>query len=120
MRALFLLLLATPAAGHDLSLHDDLPYLAADCAGYWRGVAAHEAGEDPMAADLSATYLAAARELAPEIAGDLGYIADTSTTRARQMLKDAAEISGAARLLREQEQFCQEVGLALPAKWGLH
>ncbi|SIN86201.1 hypothetical protein [Vannielia litorea] len=118
-RAALLVLLATPAVAHDLAAHDDLPYLAADCAGYWQAVAERRPG-DPMAADLSAGFLAAARELAPELARDIDYIAQAARTRASVMLKDAAQISAAARLLDEQEQFCQSVGLALPDKWGLH
>ncbi|MGR3795245.1 hypothetical protein [Vannielia sp. SX4] len=119
--ALTLLLFAAPVTAHDLSEHEDLPFLAADCAGYWRGVAAHQADDsDPMAADLGNLYLAAAKDLAPELSTDLDYVAQTSQTRARQMLKDAGQISGAARLVAEQEQTCQAVGLALPAKWGFH
>ncbi|MCO6382553.1 hypothetical protein [Oceanicola sp. 502str15] len=117
------LLLATaaaPASAHDLSQHDDLPYLAADCAGYWQGVADAAPGDDGMAAELAELYLAAARDLAPALAPDITYIARTSRIRARQMLKDAAQITAAERQLREQEQFCQSVGLALPAKWGFH
>ncbi|QDC09260.1 hypothetical protein FHY55_08405 [Oceanicola sp. D3] len=117
---LILALIAAPASAHDLSEHDDLPYLAADCAGYWRGVAREGDTGDPMAADLSAMYLAAAKDLAPALSRDIDYIAETATTRARQMIRDAASITSAKRLLREQEQFCQNVGLALPAKWGFH
>ncbi|MBS8227575.1 hypothetical protein [Vannielia litorea] len=115
--ALLLLLLTTPAPAHDLAQHEDLPYLAADCAGYWQAVAAAQGSAE--AAARAASFRAAAKELNPALSTDIDYVAETSTTRARQMLKDAAEIAGAARLLREQEASCAAIGAVLPAKWGL-
>lgn len=115
--ALLLLLLASPAAAHDLSLHDDLPYLAADCAGYLQARARAEG--DTAAQARADGFRAAAKALDPALSADIDYVLDTATTRTRQMLKDAAQISGAQRLLTEQEAFCKGVAEALPEKWGL-
>ncbi|MDF1873922.1 hypothetical protein [Vannielia sp.] len=109
---------ATPAAAHDLSQHIDLPYLAADCAGYWRAVALKDGGaKEPMR--RANAFLAAARAQAEDGGSDLPFVVENAQHRAEAQMRDATTNEGARQALDDQETFCRSVGAALPAKWQL-